>query len=880
MTRLILAEKPSMGRSIATALGIHGNQDGYIEDPAKQVVVSWSVGHLIELQDPKSYREEWGAWKWASLPMDPGTFVGQVIRSTRDQWTVVKRLLERDDITELVCATDAGREGELIFSYIYEHAGCRKPVKRLWTSSLADTAVREAYENLKPWQEFKGLQDAAKCRSEADWLVGLNLTRAISLLARADGHDEDGAWNVGRVVTPTLALLVDRELAIRNFKPKDFWTMEAVFAHPDGNYKGKWFSGDQNAFQKEVDAGALLKRLQGKPGRIVKADTKPESKPPEMLYDLTGLQKEANKRFGFSAEDTLGYAQELYEKKYLSYPRTNSRHMTEADAVKAQGWLQALTNSGEYGQFAKQALDLGKRLDKRFVDDKEVEDHSALTPTDEIPALANLSKPQQLIYDLVVRRFIAAYFPNRVDSKTTVITEIDGETFKSTGSVLVEAGWSAVDQAAQSKKAKKEKKEDAGEDEVGGQLPRITPDDAAARLEVPVRKLDSLKKQTQAPKRMTEADLLGAMQSAGKDLDDEELKGAMKDCGLGTPATRAATIEKLLDAGSKDKPKAPLVVRQGDNKTKVLVPTEKGLALIDLIPVEDIKSPELTGSWEASLEKVRRGELSRVQFMTEVRGYLGKLITEVHGAATSSGGASAGERFEAQKMDFACPRCGSDVHLKAWEGRYYVKCDAKRAPEKKCYFAFDAKDTGEPLTVCNQPGCGGRVNTTGKGKKLCADCETWQDTGQKAGGGPAPDGQEGKPCPKCKKGKLYLKKGNYGPFYACSNRDKCDLLYSVDAAGEPTGGWCQHCKGPAKKTSRGNICLLCGKAADGEGTGAAPAPRTTTTAANGFVHDPNKPPAPAKCPNCKKLLKNVWLKKQEWRRRCDDCDKWFNPAEA
>lgn len=263
--------------------------------------------------------------------------------------------------------------------------------------------------------------------------------------------------------------------------------------------------------------------------------------------------------------------------------------------------------------------------------------------------------------------------------------------------------------------------------------------------------------------------------------------------------------------------------------------------------------------------------------MSEVRGYVKKLVDDVHAAASASGGENAGERFEAQKMPLPCPRCGSDLWLKAWEGRFYVKCDGKQAPEKKCYYTYDAKEDGESLIPCNQAGCGGKVGTTAKGKKLCADCETWQDTGQKAGGGA--DQADAKPCPKCKKGKLILRKGQYGPFLACSNRDKCDLLYSVDENGEPTGGWCQHCKGPAKKTSRGNICILCGKLADGSGATPAAPVRTATTAKGGYVHDPNKPPKAAKCPGCKKTLRNVWIKKQEWRRRCDDCDKWYNPAE-
>lgn len=629
-----------MGRALAEALGLPGRGRSFIE--GNGLVVTWCVGHLVEALNPEGYDPAWKAWRWDVLPIFPDPFRYAPIAQTKEQFDVVARLLNREDIIEIVNATDAGREGELIFDLVYRLAGCTKPVKRFWTSSLTPEAIQAAYTVMKPGEAYTGLREAARSRQEADWLVGINATRAQTLRMRRSGA-EDGVWSVGRVQTPTLALLVRRELEIRDFKPQTFWTLRARFAHPKGNYEGRWFKEQegqtQERFTTEAEALAMAASLEGKPGKIHSATGRTEKKKPELLYDLTALQKEANKRFGFTAEGTLGLAQNLYEKQLISYPRTNSRHLTEADALKAPQWIKALAQ----GQLAELQpfLDILRKkwpvkLDKRFVNNKEVEDHAALVPTEK-PA-RDLTSDELRIYDLIARRFLGAYFPDRVEAKTTIITEVETETFKTNGTIVKEEGWSAVDPPYRRKKAEKvpdpaEAEEDA-EEEVEGGLPAVKKGDA-----VDVISLHPKEGKTTPPKRMSEGDLLSAMQGAGKELDDEALRGAMRDCGLGTPATRANMIETLI--------KRTYIER----KRNVLLPTEKGIRLIQGLPAESLRSAELTGSWEARLERMRRGEESRDTFMADIRGFVSSVVTELQDApAPHLHGAP-------------CPTCGRPMRI-------------------------------------------------------------------------------------------------------------------------------------------------------------------------------------------------------------------------
>ena len=675
--RLIIAEKPSMGRALAEALGLPGRGRSLIEGDG--LVVTWCVGHLVEALNPEGYDPAWKPWRWDRLPIFPEPFRYAPIEQTREQFEVVARLLNRADITEVVNATDAGREGELIFDLVYRLAGCAKPVKRFWTSSLTPEAIQAAYAAMKPGEAYTGLRDAARSRQEADWLVGINATRAQTLRMRRAGA-EDGVWSVGRVQTPTLALLVRRELEIRDFKPQPFWTLRARFAHSDGEYEGRWFKEQEGEtrerFATEAEARALAAGLEGKPGRIRSVTGRTEKKKPELLYDLTALQKEANKRFGFTAEATLGLAQNLYEKQLISYPRTNSRHLTEADALKAPQWIKALAQ-GQLTDLQPFLEALRKRwpvkLDKRFVNDKEVEDHAALVPTEK-PS-RGLAGDELRIYDLIARRFLGAYFPDRVEVKTVIVTEVEGETFKTSGTVVKEEGWSAIDPPHRRRKA--EKAPDPAEGEAGagakGPLPKADAQgeaqegpseedgDEEAEGGLPVVKkgeavaivsLHPKEGKTTPPKRMSEGDLLAAMQGAGRELDDEALRGAMRDCGLGTPATRANMIETLI--------KRAYIER----KRNVLLPTEKGIRLIQGLPAEALRSAELTGSWEARLERMRRGEESRTAFMADIRGFVSGVVAELQDAPAP------------QVHGSPCPTCGQPMRIipSTRRGEFFHRC--------------------------------------------------------------------------------------------------------------------------------------------------------------------------------------------------------------
>ncbi|HNX32145.1 MAG TPA: DNA topoisomerase 3 [Holophaga sp.] len=749
MIRLIVSEKPSMGRAIAAALGIQGSGRSFLQ--GEGLVVTWCVGHLVEAVGPESYDPALKQWRLDTVPFFPEHFRYAPIEATREQYDTVARLMNREDVGEVVNATDAGREGELIFDLVYRLSGCAKPVLRFWTSSLTDDAIRAAYGQMKPGEVYTGLRDAARSRQEADWLVGINCTRAQTLVMRRAGGD--GVYSVGRVQTPTLALLVNRELEINNFVPKDFWTLWAVFQAEAGSYKGKWFrkveGKDQDRFETEQAARDLAARLAGLPGKVASVTARTEKKKPELLYDLTALQKEANKRFGFTAEHTLDVAQDLYEAKLISYPRTNSRCLTEADAQKAAGWIKAIAQ-GQLAELQPFVEDLRKRwpvkLDKRFVNDKEVEDHSALVPT-ENPA-RNLQGDRLKIYELIARRFLAAHFPDRIEGKTTIITKIEKESFKTTGTVVKELGWSAVDPPhSRPKKESKPKEEGAEgeepeEEEDTGTLPAVRKDEP-----VETRELQARSGKTTPPKRMSEADLLGAMQSAGKELDDEELKGAMKDCGLGTPATRANIIETLLKRS------------YAERKRNILQPTAKGIELIQSIQAETLKSPQMTGEWEARLERMRRGEAPRGEFMESIQAFVTELVSRIKQQAPQGAKRVFGPAVG------TCPRCGASLHLRDWQGRNYVTCAGA-----ECKVSFDTDPEGKPLETCRF--CQGPVRTTRNGGKICLACERWQTEPDLAAPEPAP-------CPTCGKPMRVIPSTRRGQwFHRCMD---CGTILPVGA---------------------------------------------------------------------------------------------------
>lgn len=874
--RVVIAEKPSMGSAIAEALGLTNRGKGYIQgkDPAGiPTVCTWGIGHLVEAVEPEKYDPTWNEWNWHTLPMIPNTFKYQVNSKTKDQFDVVKGWLAK--ASEIVVATDAGREGELIAELIVDKAGYKGKALRLWAKSLTNEAVREAYSSMKPWSAYQGLRDAAYGRSMADWLVGLNGTRAMTLRARGLGRQEHGAWAIGRVMTPTLAILVERELEILNFVPKDYFTINATFQHPAGAYSGKWFTTGKDSFETQAEAVNLVSNLKGQPANVISFETNNVSKKSEQFYDLTTLQKEANKRFGFSSEKTLEVAQSLYEAKVLSYPRTGSRYLTAADAAKIPVWLKTLHGLEQYADFVVE-IGTPRQLGNRYVDDSEVEDHTALMPTENRPNWVSLSSDQQKIYDLVARRFLAAFFPDRIEAKTVLVTEIQGKdgkpaTFKTTGTAVVALGWSKVDVPIQGKtKSKKKASQAETEEEKPLQL-------SGAPIQggdpVSVQKLDHEEKKTTPPKRMTEADLLSAMQSAGKDLDEEDLRAALKTCsGIGTPATRAATIEKLLNAGTQKYPKSPLVIREKN----FLVPTEKGISLIEMLPFQNLRSAELTGRWETSLDEIQRGKQNLASFMEGIKKYTQEMVLVMNKdmEPTSPSRDSASVLPREGKDLMKCPKCKGTIMLKEWEGKPYTRCT-----KKDCYWGFDVDHDGNPTKKCLA--CGGRVRTTSKGSEVCADCGAWQqdllDTSVADNSRTHPNVQPAGECPKCK-APLNLHKTNGGFFTACSDKANCGLSYDCDEAGKGINGTCEVCGGQIRKYRSGKKrCAVCDSWVND-----TPKPSGQWKGASNKKKAPcpagGRPPKPTPiiCADCGNTMKVVWVEKRnKWSFRCDPCNAWM-----
>ncbi|MFN3326923.1 MAG: DNA topoisomerase 3 [Bryobacteraceae bacterium] len=628
----VIAEKPSVARDIARVLGATSRGEGYLHGGG--YVITWAVGHLVALAQPHEIHPAWKSWRRELLPMLPREWPLVVYEQTKDQFEVVRRILTSPRVSKVVCATDAGREGELIFRYIYEAAGCTKPVERLWISSLTPEAIREGFAKLRPAVEYEGLADAARGRSRADWLVGMNLSRAYTL---AYGDE----LSVGRVQTPTLAMVVERELAIRAFVPENYREVIATFS-PTGSrdhspsYQGTWFRSDasgapvakaedkqklQMAMRLPADgteAKEIVARAKRGEGRIESIRAETQRMAPPALYDLTELQRHANRLYGFSAQKTLELAQSLYEKhKLISYPRTDSRHLS-ADVAHTLGRV-VQTIAGLYKDML--APGTGERpLGKRFIDDAKVTDHHAIIPTTTSPGRASLSPEERKIYDMVCRRLLTCWHADHIWSVTTVITATSNagpegtiiDRFHSSGSTVQQVGWKVLDLAPE-KKPRKEKK--AGEDG-GPQDSQQLPSELEEGQLQDVVKVESVEKKTRPPKRFTEATLLTAMETAGKTLDEKELSDAMKETGLGTPATRAGIIEVLL--------KRNYITREG----KSLAATDKGIRLIEVVHPE-VKSPVMTGQWEAFLKRIHRGEAALPPFMEQIEDYVREVVGKV-----------------------------------------------------------------------------------------------------------------------------------------------------------------------------------------------------------------------------------------------------------
>ncbi len=593
----VVAEKPSVARDVARVLKATRQGQGWIE--GNGWIVTWAVGHLVALAQPHEIRPEWRAWRRDLLPMIPEAWPLVVYEQTKDQFEVVRKILNSAQVGRVVCATDAGREGELIFRYIYEASECRKPVSRLWISSLTPEAIRTGFEKLRPAAEFDGLADAARGRSRADWLVGMNLSRAYTLAS----HEE---LSVGRVQTPTLAMVVERELAIRAFVPEDYLNVVATFSprQPE-SYQGTWFRAGVEPLDAAmrlaadgVEAEAILARARAGQAAIESVKLETRRMPPPLLYDLTELQRHANRLYGFSAQKTLDLAQALYERhKLVSYPRTDSRHLSR-DVART---LPRIVGAIAGGYQALLAPGTGERpLGRRFLDDEKVTDHHAIIPTGVPPEQASLDPDERKIFDLVARRLLAAWHDDYVWSVTTVITAIGQDRYHSTGSMVIEPGWKVLDIATR-KKAEEEEAEQA------------LPPGLAQGQPQTVLDIEAQSKKTRSPKRLTEATLLTAMETAGRTLDDKELSEAMKETGLGTPATRAQIIEVLLKRG--------FIERRG----KSLEATGKGIRLIEVVHPE-VKSPAMTGAWEAQLKKIERSQARLEPFVRGIEDYVREVV--------------------------------------------------------------------------------------------------------------------------------------------------------------------------------------------------------------------------------------------------------------
>ncbi len=756
---LVIAEKPSVAADIARALGRFERKDDAFEND--QYVISSAVGHLVELALPSEMDKKRGKWTFAALPVIPEEFDLKPIESNEDRFKMLKRLLKRADVTEVINACDAGREGELIFRMIIKLSGVNKPSRRLWLQSMTPDAIRQAFGRLRTDEEMIPLAKAAFCRAESDWLVGINATRAMTAFnSKAGGFQ---LTPVGRVQTPTLAILVEREKKIRAFKARTYFEVFGDFDVKAGNYRGRWFD---ETFRKGPDEDARAERLWerekaeairdkclGKAG-VVTEEKKPASQAPPFLFDLTSLQRDANGRFGYSAKRTLQIAQQLYEKhKVLTYPRTDSRYLPEDNLAMVRATMGTFVNPA-LSVHAEKALASGwVRLSKRVFDNSKVSDHNAIIPTGAEPK--NLDEAQQKIFDLVSRRFIAVFFPSAQFEVTTRLTKVEGEVFRTDGRVILDPGWMAV-----------YGREATLGDGSDANLVPITQGENATAIEVEVRQSE-----TKPPARYNEATLLATMEGAGKLVEDEELRSAMSAKGLGTPATRASIIEGLiLDA---------YIGRQG----RELSATSKGISLIALlrgIGVAALTSPELTGEWESKLKLMEQGGLQRREFMAQIRGLTEDIVSKAKNFQGESVEGDFGE------LDVRCPKCAARPLKEEYRVYKCPSCDYvlwKSVAGRQ----FDPEELKTLFTVGRVGPLDGFRSKEGRpfsaAIKLGPEGRPEFDFPEVSKEVPNFAAQEPlHPCPVCKKGQVYDIDGSYvcdravGPEKDCTFRMSKTIL--------------------------------------------------------------------------------------------------------
>ena len=621
---LVIAEKPSVARDIAKVLNCAQKGEGVIY--GEKYMVSWAVGHLVTLCEPEDYDKSLKRWSMDTLPIMPEKMKLKAIRGSKKQLDILKKLMNDKETDSIICATDSGREGELIFRYIYDYNKCRKPFKRLWISSMTDAAIKEGFDNLKDGSDYDLLYASAKCRSEADWLVGINATRAFTV-------KYDALLSIGRVQTPTLAMIVKRQAEIDNFVPEKYYEVTADY----GDFKGTWTDSKNSTVIKQLsDAQEIASKVDGKDGTVKEVKKTAKQTLPPQLYDLTELQRDCNKMYGFSAQKTLDIAQSLYEKrKMITYPRTDSRYLSDDMIPKIKVIMRRLVNAEIFAGYAQNVIDMEKLpINKRIVDNKKVTDHHAIIPADNSFRKDSLTPEEKKVFGLVALRFIAVFGDPYKYTSTKITVVCEDEKFITKGTTVTDEGW---------KKLYREVYKNSREKE--NILPDVKENDT-----VHIEKADVEEKETKPPVQYNEATLLTAMENAGKNTDDEELKEKLKEYGLGTPATRAAIIERLIQVG--------YIHRKGKN----LVPDEKGRQLISIVP-DEMKSPVTTGKWEKGLGSISKGDMQTEKFMASINRYVAYLVQYARGASPDIKIEDKRKKKSSSKSKTfgKCPLCGGDV---------------------------------------------------------------------------------------------------------------------------------------------------------------------------------------------------------------------------
>ncbi len=625
---LIIAEKPSVGRDIAKALGVSKKGDGFLFND--KYYITWAVGHLVTLFDPEDYDKALKKWDKNTLPIIPQQLKIKPNNQTKDQLKVIANLVKKPEVEGLICATDSGREGELIFRHIYHYTGCTKPFTRLWISSMTNEAILEGFSKLKPSSDYDNLYYSAKCRQEADWLVGINATRAYTIKYNV-------LLSIGRVQTPTLAIIVERQREINEFVPEIYYELQARFE----GYVGKWVNKSGKSKIETVDKVTKLKeKLEGKDGIVMDISVEKKTNKPPLLFDLTELQRTCNQKFNLSAQQTLDVAQDLYEKhKLITYPRTDSRHLSKDMKSTVESTMKKM-NISPFDKYINKIIDKPLKFNKRIIDDGKVTDHHAIIPTGKVSGINNLKIQEKQVFYAIVKQFISVFFDDYIYNVTKITTNIEDEKFLTKGNTIVELGFKELFFD-----------DDKSDEDI---LPKVEVGDI-----IKVEALEEQEKQTKPPKLYNEATLLSAMENAGRFVEDEVTEH-LKERGIGTPATRASIIERLIH------------VKYIERKGKTLVPTDKAIKLIQACP-DELKSPATTEKWERGLSKISSGEMEPEKFMGSIQRYVNFLVNDANNNQT-------GLVFEPEPMKNGkgkeikglgkCPKCKSGTILEHSKGFY------------------------------------------------------------------------------------------------------------------------------------------------------------------------------------------------------------------